>query len=284
MTCQEFQHHYVYAFIDGTLDAQARADSKRHLHQCAHCRASVEAIRGVEDQLRAVWREEPVPDALWPRIQARLDRTALAPPGEDQKRRGVLWPWLAAAAAMMVLGLSVLQLGSLFPSTATRQARLLSVPVDDLHTFVVSQRPLDVADTGPASLRTWFQTKVSFSPPVLPDQVEEAKLVGGRLCHFLNRRVASFMYETDGRYVSVYVMPRQGLPLPSGEGVDLHRVRATVHNVQGYTHLIWSQTGLLYSLVSDLPQDRSLRMAQAIAQAGWAHRRRETEALNPEGV
>lgn len=150
------------------------------------------------------------------------------------------------------------------------------MPVDDLQTFVVSQRALDVAETVPTSLRQWFQTKVSFSPPVLPGQVEKAKLVGGRLCHFFNRRVASFMYRTDGRYVSVFVMPREGLTLPVGEEIDLHRARATVHEVQGYTHVIWVQTDLLYSFVSDLPQDRIMSLAKAIAQAGWAARRRET--------
>ncbi|ETX04836.1 MAG: hypothetical protein ETSY2_26485 [Candidatus Entotheonella gemina] len=276
MTCQEFQHHHLYAFIDGTLNAQDGAESEHHLNHCAHCRAAVEDISRVEEQLRAVWQQEPVPEALWRRIQAQLDRPVFDTPATETKRRAIPWPWLAAVAAMMILVFSVIQLGSLLPSAANRQARLLSVPVDDLHTFVVSQRALDVADTGPASLRKWFRTRVSFSPPVLPGQVEKAKLVGGRLCHFLNRRVASFMYKTEGRYISVFVMPREGLTLPSGEGVDLHHAQATVHEVQGYTHLIWSQTDLLYSFVSDLPQDRIMQMAQAIAQAGWVDRRRET--------
>lgn len=276
MTCEEFQHQHLYAFLDGALNDRAGVDIQRHLDQCPNCRAAVENIRGLEAKLHTVWREEAAPDELWTRIRTELDGTALTAPREDQKRRVGSWVWLTAAAAMMVLMFSVMQLGSFWPSAAALQARLLSVPVDDLQTFVVSQRDLDVADTQPASLRQWFQTKVAFSPPVLPDRVEKAKLAGGRLCHFLNRRVASFMYQTDGRYVSVYVMPREGLTLPAGEAVDLHRAQATVHEVQGYTHLIWSQTDLLYSFVSDLPQERILPMAKAIAQAGWAARRRET--------
>jgi anti-sigma factor RsiW len=275
MTCQDFQHRHLYAFIDGTLDASASVESERHVNQCAHCRAAVEDIRSVEEQLRTAWREETAPDALWRRIQAELDRTARVTPGDLPPRRVVSWPWLIGTAAMIALVLGVVQLSSLLPSPSTRLARLLTVPVDDLHTFVASQRALDVADSGPTSLRQWFQTRVAFAPPELPGQVEKARLVGGRLCHFLNRRVASFMYMADGRYVSVYVMPRQGLTLPSGEGVKLYQARATVHVVQGYTHLIWSQTDLLYSFVSDLPQDRIMRMAEAIAQAGWAAQQRE---------
>lgn len=264
MTCQDFQYRHVYAFIDGTLDGQAGAESERHLKQCAHCRAAVEDIRHVEEQLRSDWREEPVPDELWTRIQIALDDSVLDTPRTDQKRWAGSWPWLAAAAAMVALVLSVVQLSSMFPSVATRQARLLSVPVDDLHTFVVSQRALDVADTEPTSLRKWFQTKVSFSPPVLPSEVDKAKLVGGRLCHFLNRRVASFMYQTNGRYVSLYVMSRRGLEPPPGKPLVLEPAQATLHEVKGYTHILWSQTDLLYSLVSDLPPEQLVDFAKTL--------------------
>ncbi|PON15344.1 hypothetical protein C2W62_24315 [Candidatus Entotheonella serta] len=265
MTCQDFQHHHLYAFIDGTLGGQVGADSEHHLSQCTHCRAAVEEIRDVEDRLRTVWREESVPDGLWTRIQAELDRPALDAMVADQKRWAVSWQWLAAAAAIIVLVFSVVQLNALFPSAAARQARLLSVPVDDLHTFVVSQRALDVADTEPTSLRKWFQTKVAFSPPVLPSDIDKAKLVGGRLCHFLNRRVASYMYQTDGRYVSLYVMSRQGLEPPPGKPLLLEPVQATLHEVKGYTHILWSQTDLLYSLVSDLPPDQLVDLAKTLA-------------------
>ena len=48
----------------------------------------------------------------------------------------------------------------------------------------------------------------------------------------------------------------------------LDQPRATVHEVQGYTHVIWSHTDLLYSLVSDLPQEHLFEMARQMVQAG----------------
>lgn len=141
------------------------------------------------------------------------------------------------------------------------EARLLSVPVQDLHTFVVSQRSLDVASPDPQYVRQWFQGKVDFPPPLLPTHAGTATLVGGRLCYFLDRRVASFMYTTDGHYLSLYVMPRRGLSPPQ-DGVARTTPRATVHEVQGYTHIIWSHMALLYSLVSDLPTARLLEMTR----------------------
>lgn len=277
MTCQKLQHNYLYAFIDGNLDATLEASVTHHLSQCSQCRRAVNESRRLEARLRTIWHEEPVDDELWRRIQARLDHVPRHLPAvDDAKRRSVPWKQVAAVAAMVILVLSVVLLWPLLPSTATRQARLVSVPVDDLHTFVVSQRALDMASTAPASLRQWFQEKVTFSPPLLPAQVDQANLIGGRLCHFLGRRVASFMYQINGHYLSVYVMPRQGLVLPMDNEIKLPRVQATVHEVQGYHHMIWTQTDLLYSLVSDLPQEHLVWMAEAIVQAVWLDGRHET--------
>lgn len=95
-------------------------------------------------------------------------------------------------------------------------------------------------------------------------QVGTARLVGGRLCYFLNRRVASFMYMTQGRYLSLYVMPRQGLRFPPDDGVPLPRSQARVYEVKGYTHILWLYTDLLYSLVSDVPQAQLIELMQGL--------------------
>ena len=88
------------------------------------------------------------------------------------------------------------------------------------------------------------------------------------MCYFLDRRVASFMYTVDGHYVSLYVMPRHGLPaLPrdSARGAG-HATR--MYTVQGYTQIIWSHTDLLYALVSDLPSATLGALARGLAEAG----------------
>ncbi|MFX8644959.1 hypothetical protein ABTM18_19440, partial [Acinetobacter baumannii] len=70
-------------------------------------------------------------------------------------------------------------------------------------------------------LQSWFAGKVSFTPPLPPVAIGELELTGGRLCHFFDRAIASYMYRFDGRVVSVYVMARDGLELsvaaPAGE-------------------------------------------------------------------
>lgn len=169
---------------------------------------------------------------------------------------------------MLLLALSSAWLKGLMLPGGSLEACLLSVPVQDLHTFVVSQRSLDVTSPDPQHLRQWFQGKVDFSLPLLPRQAGIATLVGGRLCYFLDRRVASFMYTVDGHYLSLYVMLRQGLPFPPWDSVRRAGHEARTCAVQGYTQIIWSHTDLLYSLVSDLPQATLLELARGLAELG----------------
>ena len=79
--------------------------------------------------------------------------------------------------------------------------------------------------------------------------------------------MASYMYSAHGHYVSLYVMPHEGLQQPSDAVRRLRQPQATVHEVQGYTHVIWSHTGLLYSLVSDLPHGQIFAMARQMMRA-----------------
>jgi anti-sigma factor RsiW len=173
---------------------------------------------------------------------------------------------MAAMVLMALLGGVWLTSSLVAPQSLA--ARVLSTPVQDLHTFVVSQRSFDVTSPDPQHLRQWFQGKIDFSPPLVPGQAGTATLVGGRLCYFLDRRVASFMYSDDGRYLSLYVMSRQGLPLLQQDRMPLVGSQARVYEIQGYTHIIWFHTDLLYSLVSDLPQARLLELVQALVPAG----------------
>jgi hypothetical protein len=76
------------------------------------------------------------------------------------------------------------------------------------------------------------------------------------------------MYTDDGRYLSLYVMSRQGLPPLPQERVQVANPQAWVYEIRGYSHIIWFRTDLLYSLVSDLPQARLLELVQALVPAG----------------
>jgi putative zinc finger protein len=80
----------------GELDAESRAGLDHHLEQCADCLAWSNQESRVDAALGEAIRAVPVPPQLPSRILHRLER----------ERRPRRWPWVAAAAACLLLGLS----------------------------------------------------------------------------------------------------------------------------------------------------------------------------------
>ncbi|MCU0255306.1 MAG: zf-HC2 domain-containing protein [Vicinamibacterales bacterium] len=110
MSCDDFLER-ASDYVDGTLDAQARAAAEGHLASCEACRALAADLRRVRQTAGAIDRLPP-PAGAWSRIAARLEadpefaRAASAarearPPAAWQS-----WAWLATAAAL-VLAVSV---------------------------------------------------------------------------------------------------------------------------------------------------------------------------------
>jgi anti-sigma factor RsiW len=84
-------------FVDGTLSTAARAEVSAHVAACHECRALVEELRRVQSAVRQLPPLEPPRDA-WPRIERALRASGAS-------RRSSRWPWLAAAAAVILVAL-----------------------------------------------------------------------------------------------------------------------------------------------------------------------------------
>jgi anti-sigma factor RsiW len=84
-------------FADGTLAPDARTGIDAHLSTCRECRALVEDLRRVQSAVRHLAPLEP-PRNAWPRIESALR-------AGGAWRRPSRWPWLAAAAAIVLVAL-----------------------------------------------------------------------------------------------------------------------------------------------------------------------------------
>jgi hypothetical protein len=82
-------------YLDGELDAAARAELERHLETCPSCQEDLAGLKQVVARLDAAPQAEPAQD-LWPSLQGRIQAD---PRQETQTAR---WPerWLPAAAVL----------------------------------------------------------------------------------------------------------------------------------------------------------------------------------------
>ena len=248
----------LYAYVDDTLPGTERRVVEAHLNGCARCRQELAEIQAVETQLRALWRASPAPSAdLWRRARAKIRPPAAAP---RRPRRAVLVLAGAMVAAVAIgIGWRAIDIGGI-------EERVVVEPMEELRAYVDSRRPLDVATTDMAQLRQWFRDKVDYA---LPEPRTEAgvRLTGGRLCFFLDRRIASLMYKSDGRVLSLYVIPEERFSLGGRAERSVAGERVIVRKAGGYAQVMWQRDGFVYALVGELAPERLVEIAPEFLHA-----------------
>ena len=193
--------------------------------------------------LRKAFADERPPHGLKQRLARSL---ATLPP-----RTGATLGWrrvaMTTAAAALITLLAVIPSGP-------RRAELADVPLKELQAFIDSNRPVDVATDDPTRVRAWLAQRVDFAPPPVARGSTQIELIGGRLCLFAGRRVASYMYRVHGRLLSIYIMASDGLS-PTGDLRIEHVGRTLLFTRDGHlTQASWIKDGLIYSVVGELSE------------------------------
>ncbi len=237
------------AFRDGLLSEERTQQLHQHILSCNSCHGEAKQADAIDAEIRNSAAQWLAPEGLWTRIQNSADNLDSA-----NQRRSHRKPLAWAVAAMLVIAVGVIAFDI---DRRTEQASIdsvASVLVNEFHTFAMSRRNLDYIDSEPMAIRQWFGDKVDFRVP-LPTKVSGLNLSGGRLCNMLDQRVASYMYQSDGAWVSLYIMK---------SGQDLDHSTGGYLSVQGYGYIEWENEGLHYSLVGDIPISRLHQIADSI--------------------
>ncbi len=229
----------------------APAAAREHLAECAACQDFVREGERLRGQVRNLAETEHVPQALQKQVREMLRGRA---GGSARPRR--LWTGVAAAAVLLTLagyGLKRYHVErSLSPNRLAQE--FIS---DHLHYLpgreeIVSESARDV--------EKWFQGRVDF--PVRVPQVPVAALEDARVCNIAGRKAALLHYRRrpDDTLISLFVAEAPRTFERQKNAVDLST------SYRGLNATLWSQRGLVYSLVAAL-DDASLRqIAEAVRQ------------------
>ncbi len=253
----------LHGYVDAMLEPAERAAVDRHLDGCARCSAELANLRDVEARLARLFRESPAPpEDLWERVRPATNpgRVASAGAGFGGWQRAA-----AAAAAVVVVAIAALAPTGVVQRFASRDARLevalVQAPREELRAFVDSRRRVDLASGDLWSLHEWFAGKIDFALPA-PTTRPEIRLVGARLCFFLDRRVASLMYQADGRTLSLYVIPADSAALDAHATRTVDGEPVVVSAARGYAQVTWRRGALVHALAADLPAERLLELSR----------------------
>ncbi len=263
MRCQSVQES-VLARLDNESDEAVWSQIEKHLLSCEVCAGFAENSIMMNARLREELKDDKDTSALWSRIVRDLDAEASSTDSAQATvSRGKAAGGIFAAGAVAAVMLAAI---FAFPFTQNDQIKITPLAVkesmNDFLTFKASGRDLDVDSNEPRELRRWLVKRLDFEVPLSSAMPAGFKLAGARLCAFLNRRSAAFMYHMDGNLASVYVMAETGLD------AILKRVprnnELTVFLSRGLTNVVWRSDGLLYVVVADFPEKEAVRFAKSI--------------------
>jgi anti-sigma factor RsiW len=224
------QESLLGGLVDGELDAANTALAEAHVARCDGCREQVERLQATRNLLRSDGVRHDAPESLSYRI-ATLPELA-----ERASRRHALPGWLVpGVAGALAASVALMTLTPLTNSSGIEE-QLVSSHVRSLQPGHLT----DVQTTNQHIVKPWFNGRIDFAPPVPELASDGFPLAGGRLDAIEGKTVAAIVYHRRLHTINLFVW----------RGED--KVPATTV-VDGFALAGWSEGGLTYAAVSDIP-------------------------------
>ncbi len=257
-TCSQIEEA-LSAFLDGEVIGVDRREIEAHLSVCPGCQSRYRAEQSVRSfvRQRRDWLVAPAPSDL----RLRIVRAVQA---EETKRRwdvmsrrrtfGLLA--LAASLVLAVIG------GSLYFHSVEYPKSVVSEVVDEhIRCLMKQDGGLNLITADPKTMSEWFRGRLDIGVSAPPFQGSDLRLVGGRLCYFLDRQGAHMVYREGAHVICLFVFDRRDLSLPHGQETVSAGHLIRLASYKGYNVAVWEDRGLVHALVADVPQDNLKALA-----------------------
>lgn len=239
LSCEEAQRSIAW-LLDDELDTEQAREVEAHLRACSACDEVLQREGRLRLAVRRVAESDGAPESLKARVGRTIDR-------ERRYQRTLQRTWPAVTAAAV--------LASFIWQGATGNAG-----AQDLEEAAVRHArnlPMDVIAGECGKVEQYFDGKLPFAvhvPDVVRNQPVSVQL-GGRVVDLANREAAYVRYDLPRGRMSVFVYPESRAH--DSEVMPLYRVgerRIALRQVRGYNAAQWHARGLVYSVVTDLPE------------------------------
>ena len=251
MSCAEFER--TSAYLDGELDAQASADTERHIDSCPHCQALVAAAGEASEALRARGARLQAPASLRASIARSLDEEQAKVVRLSPKRPARRQFWLGAASGVGASAIAAAV--ALTVVVAPAAGSLTTALVDDHVRALSSGRTIEVVSSSHHTVKPWFAGRAPLSPPVNDFAAEGFALVGGRVGMAAGGKAAVVVYRHGAHEIDLYAWPSQRVGPPSKA------------ERRGYHLVSWTDRDLTLAAVSDVQSDELDRFVHLVRTA-----------------
>ena len=234
MKC-DFADSLLQGYFDGELSASSACEFERHLQHCVDCAVELVDLDLLRGRLQLAQLYEAAPAPLRKKIRANLLPVAAA----TAMSQPLLWHWLAAAAALLLLVIAGWRVNSVL-RTDDYQAELAEEIVDAHVLALQSGHLTGISSNDEQAVKGWFKGRLKFAFPARDFASEGFALQGGRLDVVDERSVAVLVYARTGHLINVFVWPTR-------ERDSSPRLGSR----QGYQWVDWRKGRIEYCAVSD---------------------------------
>ena len=253
----------IDADTDGELDLIRHLELAAHVRACAAC---AEYARQAQARRAALHKSLPrftAPPQLAADIRAALQaegathsshspETARAPLVRRRSSVSFLWN-LTGLAASLAFAVFV---GFAWGDARARKNLLLDEAVNDHVRSLQAGHLVDVVSSDQHTVKPWFAGKLDFAPPVTDLATAGFPLAGGRLEHLDGRPAAALVFHRRTHAINLFIWP---------SGTHFSASREGDRN--GYNTETWSEGGLDYLAVSEIPAAELAQFATAFRAA-----------------
>jgi anti-sigma factor RsiW len=236
MTCEAIRP-LLEAHSDGELDLVRQLEVETHLAGCPACAAAAAALAARRAALRESLPRFAAPAGLRGQVLAQW-RPAAPAPAPAKVIRFPVWNLAAMAAALAAAALLGFAWGSHRSRAEARFAEAFGAHARSLQ----EGHLVDVVSTDQHTVKPWFTGKLDFSPPVFDLASAGYPLAGGRLERMEGRAAAALVFHRRLHVINLLVWP-----------ADAGAATEREEHVQGYNAATWSQGGLNFLAVSEIP-------------------------------
>jgi len=255
MDCNETRR-LLDADTDGELDLVRHLELEAHRRACPDCARRAENARARRSALREALPRFTAPPQLAEKIRAslRAESAAVAAPAATTspvpRRAPLFWPIWNIAGLAASLAFAVL-VGFAWGHARARANLLVDEAVTDHVRSLQGSHLMDVVSTDQHTVKPWFAGKLDFSPPVVDLAAAGFPLAGGRLEHLDGRPAAALVFHRRQHAINLFIWP-------AATAVSSRHAERN-----GYNAETWSQAGLNFLAVSEIPAGELAQFAEA---------------------
>ena len=236
MKC-DFADSLLQGYFDGELSGRKAAEFERHLQHCDLCATELVELDWLSGALQLTRLYVPAPASLRRKIDVHVrPKVPTVAPSQP-----LLWHWLAAAAALLLIAIVLWRMSPELRSD-DYQAELAGEIVE-AHLRSLQPNPMTgIASNDELIIKRWFDANLKFALPVRDFIKAGFALNGGRMDVVEGRTVAVLAYERSGRPINVFIWPTRERDTSPREG-----------SRQGFQWVDWRKDRLEFCAVSDAP-------------------------------